>query len=144
MLRFQSDDDFVEIDLIEQVPAGQPDTGNAQLSVRVSSAGFAGHSQSWVELERLQSFCRGLVALGRVRRGEAAIESMSPKELILKIRSSDLLGHMSIEGSTGRGVFQLAAETWWAWHAVHFGFEFDPSQLVAAIRVDWVKRNAET
>ncbi len=79
-------------------------------------------------------------ALERERRGQALLESISPGELSLRIRSIDSRGHIAVEGFTGYGIQR---DLFRPWHAVHFGFEFDPSQLVHAVHVDWIKRNAE-
>ena len=45
---------------------------------------------------------------------------------------------MGILGTTG---YSIKNENSRFNHSVSFGFEFDPSQLVEAIKVDWVKRN---
>lgn len=46
---------------------------------------------------------------------------------------------MGVRGNTG---FEVMHGTNLFPHAVTFGFEFDPSQLVSVVKVDWVKRNA--
>jgi hypothetical protein len=138
MLRFENRDDFVEINLARQETANLPSHGDGYVDIRVSSAGFTGHNDLLVAAHSLCSFCTALVALERDRRGEAVIESISPGELKLKIRSVDSLGHMAIEGSTG---YHIQRRNSRAWHAVHFGFEFDPSQLVKAASVEWVRKN---
>ena len=140
MLRFQEHEDFVEIRLVSQEPDNLPSRGDAYLSIQVSSAGFTGHNDLWVVAAALHCFCEDLLALERERRGQAMLESISPGELGLRIRSIDSLGHMAAEGFTGHGVQR---QLFRPWHAVHFGFEFDPSQLVNAVHVDWIKRNAE-
>jgi hypothetical protein len=139
MLRFENQEDFVEIGLANQETADLPSRGDAYLTVRVSSAGFSGHNDLWVLGHSLRAFCTALIALEHERRGEAAIEAISPGELTLKIRSVDSRGHMSIEGSTG---YDVHRENSRPWHAIHFGFEFDPSQLTKAVSVEWVRKNA--
>jgi len=140
MLRFENHDDFVEIDLATQETADLPSRGDAALTIRVSSAGFAGHNRLWVFASALRSFCQSLIALERDRRGEAVLESMAPDALRLVIRSVDSCGHMAVEGSTGHAMLREHSH---AWHSVAFGFAFDPSQLVRAVGIDWVRRNAE-
>ena len=140
MLRFENQDDFVEIDLATQETADLPSRDDACLTIRVSAAGFAGHNDMWVLASALRSFCQSLTALERDRRGEAVLESISPDELRLVIRSVDSCGHMAVEGTTG---YQVQREHSRPWHSVTFGFEFDPSQLVRAVGIDWVRRNAE-
>lgn len=139
MLRFDNRDDFVEVDLATQEVADLPLRGDAYVTIRVSSGGFEGHNDLWVLAGALQSFCQSLVSLERDRSGEAVLKSISPDELCIVVRSVDSCGHMAIEGCTG---YHLQRENSRPWHCVAFGFEFDPSQMVRAVRVDWVRQNA--
>jgi len=139
-LRFENHDDFLEIELATQETADLASRGDAYFTVRVSSGGFTGHNDLWVLAEALRSFCHSLVALEHDRRGEAVLESVSPNELRIVIRSVDSRGHMAVEGFTG---YEVQRENSRPWHSVAFGFEFDPSQLLSAVSVDWVRRNAE-
>ena len=140
MLRFENQADFVEIDLASQESDDLPSKGDAYLTIRVCATGFAGHNDLWVLGPTLRTFCQALVTLERDRRGEAILESVSPEELRVIVRSVDSCGHMAIEGSTGYAVQREHSRPW---HSVDFGLEFDPSQLVRAVRVEWVRRNAE-
>jgi len=141
MLRFASETgtDFVEVDLVRQEDSELPSKGDGYLTIQVSSAGFTGHNDLWVCAESLRSFCKGVVLLDRDRHGETTIESISPNELTLKICSVNRKGHMAIEGSTG---YHVQADGTRFWHGVHFGFKFDPGQLVIAANEEWLKRNA--
>ena len=67
------------------------------------------------------------------------LESISPGELNLHVFSIDSLGHMGIRGKTGYKVFN-GSDLFP--HSVTLGFELDPSQLVKATKVDWVRKNA--
>lgn len=140
MLRFENHKDFVEIDLARQETADLPSAGDAYVTLRIASAGFAGHNDLWVFGDSLRSFCRALIALERERRGDALLEAISPGELKLRVWSVNSRGHLAVEGFTG---YEVLRESSRPWHAVHFGFEFDPSQLVSAAAVEWVKKNAE-
>lgn len=139
MLRFENQQDFLEINLMEQLLDDSPSKGDARLAIRVSANRFSGHSEVWVLASTLQSFCQCLMILERDRHGETVLESISPEELRLVVRSVDSRGHMQVEGSTGSHVW---GEHCRAWHSVTFGFEFDPSQLVRALAVDWVRANS--
>lgn len=81
-----------------------------------------------------------LVTLEHKRQGEAMLNSISPEELQLAVRSVDSRGHMLVEGFTGYNVMR---ENCHPWHSVHFGFEFEPQQLLRAVNVEWVKSTAE-
>ena len=140
MIRFGTEDNFIEIDLASQEEADLPSRGDAYVTVKVQSHGFSGHNDLWLLADSLRSFCAALVSLEAKRQGEARIEGISPGELDLRIFSVDRLGHMAVEGITGYGI---QSENAIFPHSVRFGLEFDPSQLVAAVRVPWVKRNAE-
>ena len=140
MLRFEDLQNFVEIDVAIEDTADLPSFGDARVTIHISSSGFEGHNNLWVLGPALHSFSRALIALEQNRRGEAVLESVAPDELRLVLRSVNSRGHMIIEGFTGRGVLNENSRSW---HSVHFGFEFDPSQLVRAVSVDWVKRSAE-
>jgi hypothetical protein len=135
VLRFETGGDFFELDVVDQESVHT--RGDAYVTVRVSSTGFAGHNDLWVDGDSLRDFCRALVTLERERKGRAELRAISPNELVVIVRSIDSRGHMAVEGTTGyRTGRELSV-----WHAVHFGFEFEPSQLVMATSVDWVKRN---
>lgn len=101
MMRFENHQDFVEIELVNQETADLPSRGDAYLSIRVSAAGFTGHNDLWVMAAAFRGFCLSLLELEKNRRGEAVLESISPKELRLVVRSVDSRGHMLIEGATG-------------------------------------------
>jgi hypothetical protein len=68
-------------------------------------ADFSARIDTWVLRENWQAFCDDLYLLERKRQGQAKVESISPKELSLCIRSTDSSGHMAVEGSLGyRGI----------------------------------------
>jgi len=115
-----------------------PSRGDAYVTIEISSHGFSGHNDLWVSYGSIQSFCKNLIRLEEVRTGETILESISPNELYIKVFSTTSRGHMGILGSTG---YSIQNENSRFKHSVSFGFEFDPSQLIAAIKVDWVKRN---
>ena len=139
MLRFENQDDFVEICLVRQENDDLPSRSDAYLTIRAVATGFTGHNSLWVLAPVLKSFCQSLFALEQHRRGTAVLESISPNELRLVVRSIDSCGHMIVEGTTG---FWVQREHSRLWHSVSFGFDFDPSQLVRAVKVDWVRKNA--
>lgn len=140
MLRFEDQGSLVELDLAHVETDPLPSKGDAVVTIRVASAGFTGVNDAWVFADALREFCAALVRLERERRGEARLVSMSPNELDLTVRSIGSRGHMAVEGSTGH---HMHLEDRTCWHAVHFGFDFDPSQLVAAAHVSWVKANTK-
>jgi hypothetical protein len=137
MIRFEAAGDFFELELARVDASDLPSKGDAYVTVRVDSAGFCGHNDLWVPGAALAAFCADLIALERSRHGNAELNSISPDELALAVRSIDSRGHLAVEGSTG---YDAHRDGWSFWHSVHFGFEFDPSQLVRATTVDWVRK----
>jgi hypothetical protein len=139
-LRFSDGANFVELAVAIEESTPQA-FGDAYVTIQVQSADFLGHNDVWICARDVRAFCNALAALDQTLKGEALLVSMSPRELDLRIASADLLGHMLIRGSTGYHVWQSDRAYW---HAVHFGFEFEPQQLAAAVATPWVQRNLGT
>ncbi len=129
MLRFHHNSDFVEIDLAHVETSPLPSYGDVYLTVRISSAGFTGHNDLWVRGQEFDAFCTALTHLEATRQGEARLTAYDERELTLIVRSIDAWGHMIVEGHTGYHVMMGLSHKF---HCVHFGIEFDPSQLIAA------------
>jgi hypothetical protein len=140
MIRFEDKKDYFELGVAMQEDEALPSRGDVYITVRVLSSGFSGENELWVDSKSVRHFCRSLVELEKTRRGSAELESISPGELKLKVSSLDRAGHMGIEGRTG---YLVQKGNFSAYHSVEFGFEFDPSQLLKAIRDSWLRRNAE-
>jgi hypothetical protein len=140
MLRLENVEDFVEVGLVSQETDDLPSRGDVYVTIRISSAGFTGHNDLWVLASVFRCFCKSLVELERDRRGEAVLESISPNELRLLVRSVDSSGYVAVEGFPG---YEVLRDHSHYWHSVNFGFGFDPSQLVRTVSLGWVKRNAK-
>ncbi len=141
MLRLASDKGLIEIDVVEFGGEGAPAEEDAYVTVKVQSSGFVGSNDLWVEGAAFKLFCTQLVELERVRNGEATLSSISPDELNLTIKTIDALGHVAVIGTTGYGIHD-SQQTYE--HRVKFGFEFEPSQLAAAVATPWVRSGAES
>jgi hypothetical protein len=122
-LRICSDSgNYVSIDRID------PSEEDIRIAVEVRSRGFTGRIDTWIMRQACIDFCERLSVLEHRRHGEATVESISPKELRLSVRSVDRAGHMAIEGSIGyRGT---KGETLLSFSAM----SFDPSALPALLR----------
>lgn len=141
MLRLAADNGFIEIDVVEFGGEGTPAEEDAYITIRVQSSGFVGSNDLWVDGADFKSFCLQLVELERARKGEARLSSISPDELNLTIKAIDSLGHVAVIGTTGYAV-QGGQQMYE--HGVTFGFEFDPSQLAAAVVTPLVKSRVES
>jgi hypothetical protein len=136
MIRFGDRSDSLEITFASLETVDLPSRGDRHMTVRVCSAGFTGHSGLWVAAAEFRQFCSALIVLERDRQGEARLLSISPNELNLQIRSVDRKGHMAVQGAIGHHVRR---ENSLQWHAVHFGFEFEPWQLNDAVKSEWIR-----
>jgi hypothetical protein len=114
--------DFVEI--VRQ----EGDSHDVRLTVSVKRAGFSATADTWVFADAWHAFAQQLAILEERRQGEARVESMSPEELMLVVRSVDRAGHLGVEG-------QLATRTYGTEVSMRFSvFRFDPSQLAGFAR----------
>lgn len=138
MIRFSNNKDILELGLAIQEEDNLPSQGDLYLTVAVRSNGYMGQNDLWVQYRSFRSFCAALADLERNRHGEAILESASPDELKIRVHSVDSCGHMAVEGLTG---YDVQREHSRFRHTVQFGFEFEPSQLLENLKVDWVKRN---
>jgi hypothetical protein len=139
MITFNNKNNYLEIDLLSlEDDKSLPSYGDARLMISVSSNKFSGENAFWVSARAFKEFCANLIALEKNRLGEATLESISKDELELKIFSVDSLGHIGIKGLIGHNIF---SENISFHHCVKFGFEFDPSQLITAVKERWVKEN---
>jgi hypothetical protein len=128
-------EDYLEVTVTERL-TGAYDAGDTQLAVRVRVSGtqtvLAAESQCWVELRALAAFAGQLRALEERRQGSAVLESMSPGELRLEIRTTDRAGHVAAVGQVGRWLGVGSGDPYWS--AVAFRVPFCPTQLPALVR----------
>ncbi|WP_284620775.1 WapI family immunity protein [Aquabacterium humicola] len=129
---------FLEISLIEEAKSGY-DSGDVMLLVAAESHGFTGRTEVWVLQEEIARFAKDLIDLSRNLKGSAVLRSVSPNELALEVRAVTSRGHLAVQGSLGYHIHE--GERMY-WHAAHVGFEFEPSQLEAAVGEPWVAKNA--
>lgn len=137
MLRFHNGDNYLEMMIEIEEDQSLQSYGDAAVSITLQSHGFSGYSDFWVFGQALGSFCTSLISLANTLNGEASLESISPNELKLGIRSLSQEGNIVIAGTTGRMIYEENSKIW---HSVSFGFEFEPSQLIEAVKLPWVQR----
>ena len=105
------------------IERAEPSDDDLLVIVEVRCSGFNGRIDTWISRETWIEFCNQLRVLAERRQGEATIESISPNELRLTVRSIDRAGHMAIEGLLGyRGVHGETLLTF-------SPMSFDPSTL---------------
>ncbi|RYH43526.1 MAG: hypothetical protein EON54_17255 [Alcaligenaceae bacterium] len=138
-LLFSNGEDFLEMHLQVEEDSSLPSHGDAYVTMRVASAGFTGHNDFWIQADALRNFAADLVRLDGSLSGQANLESISPNELNLTVRSVSSRGHLAIAGSLG---YEVRRENSTFWHSAAFGFEFEPAQLAMACQHDLVRRYA--
>jgi hypothetical protein len=90
MIKFQDHKNYVVIDIVNQEDGDLPSHGDAYVTIEISSNGFSGHNHLWVSYSSIRSFCKNLIHLEAVRKGETILESISPGELhIFKTKIQD-------------------------------------------------------
>ena len=122
-----------------EVAEGECSPGDVRLSVTVQSHGFTGGTDVWVMRAELNAFTRALNAVNMSLAGSATLRSVSPDELDLRVVAVSSRGHLAAQGSLGYHVYEREAMYW---HSVTFGFEFEPSQLEAAVKAKWGGKSA--
>ena len=120
---------------IESDPA-LPSVGDVYVSVSVNSNGFVGSNDLWLDADALYRFYRELAALDKTLKGEVQLSSISPDELKICVRAVSSRGNVAVSGTTG---YWIASENASFWHAISFGFEFEPNQISAALRQSWLR-----
>jgi hypothetical protein len=128
-------DDYLELAVTERSTVVH-DAGDTRFAVRVrvSASGtvFTAETWCWVELRVLAAFAEQLQTLEERRQGSAFLESMSPGELRLEVRSTDRAGHLAAVGQVGHWFHLGSDEPYWS--AVAFCVRFCPSELPVLVR----------
>jgi hypothetical protein len=131
-VRIGSDEEFIEITELEKAPQHLPNAGDVRVCVHVKLKEFAGRYDSvWLEAPALKDFIAALGKLEHERNGSVVLESCSPNEFRLNIRSRDAQGHFVAEVSLSR--YQYSGPTNWR-TLVCGGFELDPSSLPSVLQ----------
>jgi hypothetical protein len=79
----------------------EPSGDDILVVVDVRTRGFTGRIDTWVLRPAWLQFCEQLTLLESRRQGEAIVESISPQELRVSVRSTDRAGHMAVDGFIG-------------------------------------------
>ena len=128
-------EDYLELAVTDRLTVIH-DAGDTRFAVRVRVSAhdtvFTAETWCWVQLHVLSTFAEQLRVLEERRQGSAAMESMSPGELQLEIRSTDRAGHMAAVGQVGHWLHSGCGEP--SWSAVAFRVPFCPSELPALVR----------
>ena len=119
----------LEICLLEVGNSQTPAAGDVRLGVSVAMDSFAGsYDQVWIAADEWRTFISSLRQLEYVRRGEAAVESMSPDEFVLRLQIMNAAGRLAVSGCLSIYHFgHPSGRTTRSRIEYHFGL--DPSML---------------
>jgi hypothetical protein len=131
---------YVQLDAYVEDNSSLPSLGDVLVTVNISSNGFSGKNEVWVQREEVERFCRTLSSLEQSLSGQATLSSISPDELELTVLSVSRRGNIAVRGSTG---YRVQSETTEFLHSITFGFEFEPGQLTTAIKESWLSTFSE-
>lgn len=122
---------YVEITELERAPRGAPNEGDVRVLVQVVLGEFSGKYESvWLEEPALREFISCLQRVEDQRSGSATLESCSPDEFILTLRSRDTLGHFVADVYLCRYRYDGGG----SWPTrVSGGFEIDATTLPAVL-----------
>ncbi len=123
----QAGEDYLELTPIEQTPEGVPGLGDTRFAVRVRCGSFSAETTAYIEAGGLSSFADELHRVEEARQGAAAVESMSPGELLLEVRIIDRAGHAAVLGQVGSWCFRGLDGP--HWNVVGYCIRFCPSLL---------------
>jgi hypothetical protein len=111
---------------IERAGFGEPGTPGEEdllLNVTVEVGGYSAADQAWIMADDWRKFMNELIALEKIRKGQATLHGASPDDLKLTFEVIDAAGHMAVTGflgwNTPDGYYQR----------FEFGFQFDAGLL---------------
>ena len=126
-MRIGTEKEHTDLVVLERAPSGVPNEGDLRVQVSVTLGAFRGTYDSvWLEQPVLSDFVESLASLERTRSGEALLQSATPEEFSIKLRSRDNSGHLVAEVSLQR--YQYSGPTYWP-TKVSGGFELEPTEL---------------
>jgi hypothetical protein len=131
-MQIGSENELIELLEIERAPEGAPNAGDVRVSVRVKLQEFCGlYDAVWLEEPALRRFLSEFAEVESKRRGSVSLESASPDEFRLTIRSRDGHGHFVAEVLLSR--YQYSGPIYWR-TTVSGGFEVDPTSLPSILK----------
>lgn len=99
--------------------------------IEAQAGDFIGRNDSlWIEQDALERFVGELQRVERTRRGKSGLESMSPGDLLLEIKTVDSAGHLVVALKLGR-VGQVGSEV--QRFSMEGSFEIDPGSIPSAV-----------
>jgi hypothetical protein len=102
--------------------------GDMSLWASVVSGDFVGGASAWIDRPSWDAFLAQLGELEHTLSGSAAVESMSPGELVLEIAATRPTAPLLVRGQVAR-TSSAGLD-----HLLRFGFELNPSALPELLR----------
>lgn len=130
-MRIGSDTHYVSLTELERAAKGLPNEGDIRVLVEVKFGEFYGkYDAVWLLAPKLREFITELEKLERERNGRVELESCSPDEFALTIRTRDTQGHFVAEVTLRR--YQHSGPLYWP-TSISGGFELDPEMLPSVL-----------
>lgn len=126
LMRIGCNDNHIDITELERARNDAPDNGDVRVLIQVKLDTFTGQHDIWLEEAALHEFIAHFESVESARSGSVSLQSCSPEEFNLTLRSIDSLGHFEVDVSLCR--YRYSGENL-APIFVSGGFEIDPTQL---------------
>ena len=127
MIYIGRDDEHLQLEAMEWVPAHHPMPGDVRVQVTLRLQDFCGsYSGVWLSKPELERFLKELESLEDSRKATARLDAVSPNEFSLELRPYGHLGHF--EASVLLGRHQFSGPSCWP-TTLCGGFEVDPAGL---------------
>jgi hypothetical protein len=138
-MRFEGSGNSIQIDADVEEDSSLSSFGDVLVTLNISSNGFSGTNEVWVQREEAEGFYRAMSLLEQSLHGRATLTSISPAELVLTVLSVSRRGNIAVSGETG---YEVQTENSQFLHSIKFGFEFEPGQLTTAVQESWLSQYA--
>jgi hypothetical protein len=128
---FAAGEDHFQMDVVRITDPGSPGDGEAQLTMKVRSSGFAGQGSWWTDRAGFETFVRDLASLARTMKGKAELRNQWRTDFALAILPIRSRGHFAVEGEIAATIHGREQAFF---HCVRFGFEVELGQIEKAAK----------
>lgn len=122
---------FIEILPVEYETERMP---SVKVIISIQNEGFKGSNETWIEIDKLNSFISNMDIIDSIRAGKAHLCSMSPEDLIIDFETYDKSGHIRVTYSITRFIGDYPSRE----ISLHGAFNIDSSEfsnIVKSFRV---------
>ena len=128
---FTAGEDHLHMDVVRIADPGSPGDGEARLTMKVQSSGFAGQGSWWADETSFETFVRDLTRLARTMKGKAELRHKWRPDITFGIVPITSRGHFAVEGQISDTIHGREHAFF---HSVRFSFEIELAQIEKAAR----------